>query len=626
MNRLDALYHFVDLDADHTYDDGTETLLSSYDYTVNLAGLRTAVTEIDDSDNQVDITWTYDALNRLTEEAYDKDNDQQADTEDYVTHYIYDLVGNRTHAEHMIGDYDNASFEADEIVTYAYDDNDRLLTEFKVDDTESWISYTEYTYGPNADIDNGVGGDHTTQTLKTVYSNNSKATKISETTLVYGVTGRLIQVDIDSDGDSTINQTLTYTYNDDGIRVSQTVDDGSTITTTTYVIDTNNPTGYAQVLEEWDDTGSGAALDKTYVLGHDVIAQASASSVSTGGKTFDANEALYLLADGHGSTRQLYGQANTPEMLVAERYAYDAYGVMLVYGNLVGLSAAATSHLYSGEQTDALTGMQYLRARYYNPSIGRFNRVDPFAGNTQDPQSLHKYAYAYANPVMGVDPSGLVSLTELMLAVSSILLTFSSYANAPGPNDRIYSGSDADGVDVLLEFIPVAGPIVAIGARPVVGYIFKNGRRRLGVLWEHTRGLMSVSGKRVRPIFSNPANQTIGDYLHDLGRFVEPNLEEGLEYGVRRGDAFVDGIETEFKRLLESGADHNRVRNVIGKSAKGGGQARNIFIDARGSGLTLEEAERGLAQAFGLKRNADRFDVVEILGDDFFITPYEYID
>ncbi len=60
--------------------------------------------------------------------------------------------------------------------------------------------------------------------------------------------------------------------------------------------------------------------------------------------------------------------------------------------------------------------MQCLCTRYYNPSTGRFNRMDPFAGNTQDPQSLHKYAYAHANPVMGVDPSGLVSLSELGIA------------------------------------------------------------------------------------------------------------------------------------------------------------------------------------------------------------------
>ncbi|MEX2316268.1 MAG: RHS repeat-associated core domain-containing protein [Pirellulales bacterium] len=70
------------------------------------------------------------------------------------------------------------------------------------------------------------------------------------------------------------------------------------------------------------------------------------------------------------------------------------------------VDAALTSLLYSGEQTDK-TGLQYLRARYYDPTNGRFNRLDPFAGNVSDPQSLHKYLYAHSNPVNGVDPSGM---------------------------------------------------------------------------------------------------------------------------------------------------------------------------------------------------------------------------
>ncbi len=51
--------------------------------------------------------------------------------------------------------------------------------------------------------------------------------------------------------------------------------------------------------------------------------------------------------------------------------------------------------------------MQYLRARYYNPASGSFNRLDPFAGNMQDPQSLHKYLYVHGDPIQGIDPTGL---------------------------------------------------------------------------------------------------------------------------------------------------------------------------------------------------------------------------
>ncbi len=63
--------------------------------------------------------------------------------------------------------------------------------------------------------------------------------------------------------------------------------------------------------------------------------------------------------------------------------------------------------LYAGEQYDASASMYYNRARYYNPANGTFNRVDPYSGNTRDPQSLHKYAYCHNNPINGIDPSGM---------------------------------------------------------------------------------------------------------------------------------------------------------------------------------------------------------------------------
>ncbi|MDR2441818.1 MAG: hypothetical protein LBE12_20875 [Planctomycetaceae bacterium] len=68
------------------------------------------------------------------------------------------------------------------------------------------------------------------------------------------------------------------------------------------------------------------------------------------------------------------------------------------YGNAIGFdpSVALTEFLYSGEQFDSKIGQQYLRARYYDPATGKFNHLDPFFGNLNDPQSLHKYLYTDA--------------------------------------------------------------------------------------------------------------------------------------------------------------------------------------------------------------------------------------
>ncbi len=64
----------------------------------------------------------------------------------------------------------------------------------------------------------------------------------------------------------------------------------------------------------------------------------------------------------------------------------------------------------------------YLRARWYNPSNGLFNRIDPYAGNNQDPQSLHKYLYCHANPINGIDPSGLLTFVEIVVGIAIVAI------------------------------------------------------------------------------------------------------------------------------------------------------------------------------------------------------------
>ena len=150
------------------------------------------------------------------------------------------------------------------------------------------------------------------------------------------------------------------------------------------------PTGLAQVLEEYID----GVLKQVFTLGHDVIAQTDVTNPQD-------QDVYTLLSDGHGSTRALLSAANT----LAQQYAYDAYGNMLTGTGLTTAATALTSILYSGQWT-MKSGQQYLRARFYDPASGTFNRLDPFAGNLADPQSLHKYLYAHSNPAAFSDPSG----------------------------------------------------------------------------------------------------------------------------------------------------------------------------------------------------------------------------
>jgi len=87
-----------------------------------------------------------------------------------------------------------------------------------------------------------------------------------------------------------------------------------------------------------------------------------------------------------------------------------------------GSDPGYTKYLYAGEQYDANLGMTYLRGRYYDSANGTFNRMDPFRGHNRDPQSLHKYAYCYANPVNNTDPSGLWGMISTLFVVFNISL------------------------------------------------------------------------------------------------------------------------------------------------------------------------------------------------------------
>jgi RHS repeat-associated protein len=147
----------------------------------------------------------------------------------------------------------------------------------------------------------------------------------------------------------------------------------------------------------------------SYVIGDEVLAQCGST----------ATMPSYFLPDGHANNRQLTQLNGT----VSSRYNYDAYGLVQSATSSSTAESAPTTKLYCGEQYDANLHMYNLRARYYDPSNGRFNARDTFAGNKYDPQSLHKYLYASCNPVNVVDPSGNQGLIDLEVsaAISAII-------------------------------------------------------------------------------------------------------------------------------------------------------------------------------------------------------------
>ena len=124
--------------------------------------------------------------------------------------------------------------------------------------------------------------------------------------------------------------------------------EGQTVVTTDYVIDPNNPTGYAQVVEEWT-AGATPNLARSFVIGHSILSQ----------WTDQTSQVLFLLADGHGSTQMVVNAAGA----IVESYDYDANG------NLINPPASPlTSHLYTGPRHGAVPPTGPLRREQPGPA------------------------------------------------------------------------------------------------------------------------------------------------------------------------------------------------------------------------------------------------------------------
>lgn len=148
----------------------------------------------------------------------------------------------------------------------------------------------------------------------------------------------------------------------------------------TYYVNNVN-TNNTQVLMEYDENGT---LKNSYTYGNERI-------------SIDSEEEKdYYLYDGRGSVSQV---VNANE--IVEAYTYDPFG------NVTGGAPDFESFYgYNAEETNPVTGLQYLRARYYDSTTGRFSTADSYLGDVTNPLTLNRYIYTLNNPVMYNDPSG----------------------------------------------------------------------------------------------------------------------------------------------------------------------------------------------------------------------------
>ncbi|MFR1989325.1 MAG: RHS repeat-associated core domain-containing protein [Oscillospiraceae bacterium] len=324
-----------------------------------------------------------------------------------VTSYTYDGLNRLTQESETGGlthsySYDangnraqmTVSGTANYVTTYCYDAANRLLSENCTGDGSSEMRCTY-------DAD----GNLLTRTV-------TSADGIAGATYQYDLFGQLV---LSNEGGIQ----AAYAYNAQGIRTEKTTSAGWT----QYLLDGGNVIG-----EQTD------AELITYLRGVNLISRTAAGNTE------------YYLFNAHGDVTEL----TSNRAVVTKTYHYDAFGVETSPDPL-----DKNPFRYCGEYFDTETGTYYLRARYYDPNIGRFTQQDTHWNTANsiygdNPQKINEredklglktysyapqitavmqsgnlYVYGVSNPVAYVDRDGKIA-TELAIAASAFLYSVAS--------------------------------------------------------------------------------------------------------------------------------------------------------------------------------------------------------
>ena len=296
--------------------------------------------------------YTYDMLGRITRETktgredisytYDANNNRKQMT-----------IGNKTTAyqynkndELLRTDTLHTDTEKNDVVIYKNDKNGNQLATVNRSEIPAEAKDTSYI-----DVDVTLGDN---QLNDNVVNHYNALNQLTETL--------------------TKNYKVSFTYDAEGLRTGKTVNGEKTV----YVWDGD------QVVME---LSKGGAVQKRYIRGNDLV------YADKGENT----EKTYYVTDMHGNVVQLLDESGN----VTKTYEYDSFG-----NEVKPEKKDENPYRYCGEYYDKETEEVYLRARYYEPGVGRFITRDTYTGESDEPLSLHLYTYCENDGVNMVDPSG----------------------------------------------------------------------------------------------------------------------------------------------------------------------------------------------------------------------------
>lgn len=350
-------------------------LISSYTYEMDQVGNRVHSDEYYRwrQPREMSHDYVYDSLYRLV---------QSQDSEDRLTQYAYDAVGNRLQ---MVSNYDPLQTPTDRKTPYTVDYTYNAANQLLATD-HSDFGVTNYTYDANDNRirregpDVWVGNPH--DTLRTDYT--------------YDYENRLASVKnyFDSgNGKWSLRDESAMNYDGYG-RLFRRMHDmhqgGGGQKWVDFVYDGLDPiVEYVDPSPQYDNyyRGFGRILEM-----HEFKSQQSPDGT-----------AYYYHYDGLGSVSALtkhQGQS-------AHTYRYGDYGMALDKNDGTADSSNFINphnhYTYTGQNWDDENALYHFYAREYDPITGTWLQQDPYRGRLAEPMTLHRYGYVGGNPVNYTD-------------------------------------------------------------------------------------------------------------------------------------------------------------------------------------------------------------------------------
>ena len=323
---------------------GTAT---TYSYEYDSGGNITSITQ-----GGKEVTYSYDNLGQLVREYDGK----------FTRNYTYDDAGNIMSIERTW--YSDVH---EEIITYALNPTlPRPVT------TTTTLSYTDSQWGDLLTSYNGTTITYDQIGNPLTYYNGSAYT--------FTWTGRQLT------GAAKGSTNMSFTYNDEGIRTSKTVNN----VTHTYYLN-----GNLIVAEQWGN--------KLIVYLYDSTGMPIGMMYRTTSYAVDQWDVFWFEKNLQGDIVAVYNSTGTK---VASYNYIDAWGNHSASYTNGGASTGAQYNpfRYRGYYYDTDLGMYYLQSRYYDPNTCRFINADSALYHSM--LGYNMFAYCENNPVNYYDPTG----------------------------------------------------------------------------------------------------------------------------------------------------------------------------------------------------------------------------